>query len=271
MKLIHALKLPLKYLFIGFISIFFTGFFVCFLLSPIVPYTPTDENFIALINIGSKIMTLYIYMRLLRNETEDLNTILKINKLSSKNIIIITIFAIAFTFCKSLLGSTSLTLINTFTTYTGYNKIISSAQSSLNCYLALFNLIIIGPIFEEILLRGMIFNSLKKNLNIVAAIILQAFIFSILHGNIIQCIYTFASGIIYGVIYLKTNSLLAPILMHIIGNFVGTVGMNFVSNNLHDYIRIIDCSSILIAIVSFIWIMRINSNNKSKCTLSIKE
>ena len=47
--------------------------------------------------------------------------------------------------------------------------------------------------------------------------------------------------------------------------------MNFVSNNLYDYISIIDCSSIIIAIVSFIWIMKINTNNKSKCSSSMKE
>ena len=74
----------------------------------------------------------------------------------------------------------------------------------------------------------------------------------------------------YVIIYFKTDSLLTPILMHIIGNFVGSIGINFILNNLHDY-NISIVIAIVIAIVSFIWIMKINSNNKFKCSSSMKE
>lgn len=272
MKLIHALKLPLKYLLIWYMLQFCLSFIIGSFIGFILPYNVVPKSLTTIVGILCKISALYIYIPLLKNEyeNENLNAILKVNKLSLKNIIIISIFAIALTFCDSLLCITSLKLINTFTTYTGYNKITAFAQLAKSSYLALFNLIIISPIFEEILFRGMIFNSLKKNIDIVVAIVLQAFIFSVVHGNIIQFIYAFLGGIIYGIIYFKTNSLVAPMLMHIIGNFVGIIGINFVSNNLHNYIWIIYCISIMTAIISFIWIMRINSNNKSKCTSSIK-
>ncbi|WP_442945427.1 lysostaphin resistance A-like protein [Oceanirhabdus sp. W0125-5] len=139
-----------------------------------------------------------------------------------------------------------------------YDQVITRIQNSSNSYLGLFQVIIVFPIFEEILFRGLIFNSIKKHTNLILAIILQALIFSIIHGNITQSIYTFISAIIYVLIYLKTNSIISPILMHIVCNFVGTVGITLLINLPNTVFYFTLYSSIVICIISFIFILKTN-------------
>ena len=137
MKFIRSLKLPLKYLLIWYMLQFCLSFFIGFFIVFIFSYNSIPKSLSTIVSILCKISALYIYIPLLKDEYENksLNTILKVNKLSSKNIVILSIFAITLPFCKSLLGSTFLKLINTFTTYTGYNEVSSSIQGSLNSYL----------------------------------------------------------------------------------------------------------------------------------------
>ncbi|ACB84175.1 CPBP family intramembrane glutamic endopeptidase [Natranaerobius thermophilus] len=82
---------------------------------------------------------------------------------------------------------------------------------------------IVIPIFEEVMYRGMIFNDLKRNLNMNLAILIQAIIFGILHANLYQFVYVVPAGILLALVYQWTATLLAPILIHISWNSMSLV------------------------------------------------
>jgi uncharacterized protein len=82
---------------------------------------------------------------------------------------------------------------------------------------------IIGPVIEEIIFRGLIYNELRRNISTVAALLIQAFLFGVYHMNLTQGIYAFALGIILGLVCTWTRSLWSSILIHMVFNSTSVV------------------------------------------------
>lgn len=73
---------------------------------------------------------------------------------------------------------------------------------------------IVAPLFEEILMRGIVFNDFKKAVPLWLAIVIQALMFGLMHMNIIQGTYAFAIGVVFGLVYYRYRSIWVPIAMH---------------------------------------------------------
>jgi membrane protease YdiL (CAAX protease family) len=73
---------------------------------------------------------------------------------------------------------------------------------------------IIGPVFEEILFRGLIFGELRKITKVRLALFIQGALFGIYHLNVIQGSYAFIIGILLGYVYYRSNSIVAPMIVH---------------------------------------------------------
>lgn len=88
---------------------------------------------------------------------------------------------------------------------------------------------IIIPICEELIYRGLIFMRLRQYCNVNLAIGISAILFAAFHGNIVQGIYAFVTGILFAYVYEKYGSLKAPILVHISANMLslGLACMNY--------------------------------------------
>lgn len=69
-----------------------------------------------------------------------------------------------------------------------YSELMSTALSGSKV-LSLITVILIAPLAEELIFRGIIFRNLEKNLSATAAIFLQAALFSVYHLNILQGLY----------------------------------------------------------------------------------
>lgn len=85
--------------------------------------------------------------------------------------------------------------------------------------MTLLYLVVIAPISEEIVFRGLILKVLspfsKKN-----AIILSALLFALMHKNIPQAVGAFAIGIIFATVDTKANSIVPSIIMHSLNNML---------------------------------------------------
>ena len=77
---------------------------------------------------------------------------------------------------------------------------------------------ILGPIIEELMFRGIIYNNLNQKYNKITSIIITTITFSLFHLNIIQIIYCLIFGIILIYIYEKNHNILSVIILHIISN-----------------------------------------------------
>lgn len=80
---------------------------------------------------------------------------------------------------------------------------------------------IAAPVLEEIIFRGMCYNSLKSGMPMLAAMILSSWGFGMMHAGILWVIYATVIGIVLAWIYEKNNSILAPMLTHIGFNLMG--------------------------------------------------
>ena len=123
-------------------------------------------------------------------------------------------------------------------------NVASQSDGIKNSFIDLLVIIALGPIYEEILYRRIIFEYLKKNYNIVLAVILQALVFGVAHGNIVQGIYTFILGVPLALVYMYSKSLLGSIILHMVFNLMG--------NTLPDLVAIspvIEFILIILAIV----------------------
>jgi membrane protease YdiL (CAAX protease family) len=76
---------------------------------------------------------------------------------------------------------------------------------------------------EELLFRGIIQNDLKRLFSWKTAIIVQGFLFGVMHmtwRSVPELGFTTAAGIILGYFYHRTGSLIGPISMHAVNNVI---------------------------------------------------
>ena len=85
---------------------------------------------------------------------------------------------------------------------------------------SLIAVIIVGPIVEELLFRGLLIKTMSKILPESFAVIISAILFGIWHGILVQAIYTAIMGLIVGYVYIKTKSIIYPIIIHVGNNFI---------------------------------------------------
>lgn len=79
--------------------------------------------------------------------------------------------------------------------------------------------VILAPVTEEFLFRGLLLNKLAETSSNKRALIISSLLFGILHfGSFI--IPQFIGGLLYGIVYIKTKKLIYPILMHVMNNLI---------------------------------------------------
>lgn len=77
---------------------------------------------------------------------------------------------------------------------------------------------LLGPIVEELLFRGAIFQALLKDYSPMKAILLSSFLFAVFHLNPAQMIPAFLMGVLLAWACYKTRSLIPSMWMHILNN-----------------------------------------------------
>ena len=138
-----------------------------------------------------------------------------INKSKMKELGLLTLN----TACYSALVITSVIILLTVLSSLLSKKIILADYSKQSFEVnELLKFLVFYPIGEELLLRGLILQFLKKKTKY--ANLIQAVIFGILHLNPIKIIYTTISGIFFGNVRLRPNPIWWIILLHSTFNLV---------------------------------------------------
>lgn len=108
--------------------------------------------------------------------------------------------------------------------------------SNLPIYIQIICSGIIGPIIEELLFRGIIFNKLKERYNVEKAMLLSTIIFSLLHLSTLDIIYTMFFGYLLVYTYNCYHNLKYPIMMHIMANTMVIIFGTIVNLNIIIFI-----------------------------------
>lgn len=125
--------------------------------------------------------------------------------------------------------------------------------------------VIVAPIFEDLLFRGILYRRLRDYLNVPLAIILSALAFGIFHGNIIQFLYASALGILFAIFYEHYGTVLVPILCHLGANMTSEI-LNYLapdiwSRGIEPYVTIL-ISGLLLAAVMVLVLRKKNRVNR---------
>ncbi len=140
----------------------------------------------------------------------------------------------------------------------------------------LFALLIIAPIFEELLCRGVIFEAIRAKRGAWAACIISSMIFGLMHFEPQFVLNAFIIGLLLSYIYLRTRSIFAPMILHSINNLFAYVLLIFElsDNSLYDLIgggmlyNIIYAIAVVVLLISIIaitrYITRLERNEREK-------
>lgn len=123
--------------------------------------------------------------------------------------------------------------------------------SKLPIYVQIISSGIIGPILEELLFRGIIYNKLKEFNNTTKAMIISTIIFSLFHSTLVDIIYALFIGYLLVYIYEKYKSIKYPIIIHISANISVILISLILSLNLFilNIILFILCIIVLLIII----------------------
>ncbi len=121
-------------------------------------------------------------------------------------------------YCLDLLVATLVGMLSP-ATMESFNEMMGSALGG-NEFMAFLAVVILAPIAEEVLFRGIVFRMLSKHWSEVAAIIVSTVLFGLYHGNLMQAIYVLPIGLLLGYTVYKCKSVLPCILIHMINNFM---------------------------------------------------
>jgi membrane protease YdiL (CAAX protease family) len=92
--------------------------------------------------------------------------------------------------------------------------------------LALMALVVLPPIFEEIIFRGFIFPAISRRTGIIWGAILSSVLFGLAHGQANIIVYTFPLGLVLCFLYFRTKSIVPGIALHMINNLLAFVAMS---------------------------------------------
>lgn len=90
----------------------------------------------------------------------------------------------------------------------------SSALSGGSLAVEILTVVILAPVVEEVIFRGLIYRYLTYMVPVGAAVVLQGVLFGGMHGTMIWAIYASVLGCVLGYVRRRTGSVRATILMH---------------------------------------------------------
>ncbi|MDE6139801.1 MAG: CPBP family intramembrane metalloprotease [Alistipes sp.] len=107
----------------------------------------------------------------------------------------------------------------------------------------LLSVVIVAPVAEELLFRGLLLEMFRRHMGTVAAVVLSSVVFALMHMQPAVMIDAFLAALVLCYIYLLTRSIYACILLHIFNN---AIAMSMQVLEYHDktLAEIVDSSSV---------------------------
>lgn len=105
-------------------------------------------------------------------------------------------------------------------------------QGSGQGFWAIVTAVVFAPVFEELLFRGLILESLLRRHRRSLSVVVSSAIFAIVHFEPSVMFAAFVSGLVLGTIYLHTNSIFSTIILHSINN---AIAYSLITLNLDNF------------------------------------
>ena len=132
-----------------------------------------------------------------------------------------------------------------------FDSIMGAALSG-SLVISFLTMVILAPVAEECLLRGIVFQMLSKRFTAIPAVVLSALFFSLYHLNIMQALYVLPLGLLLGYTAYKCKSVLPCILIHMVNNLMPFLIM-MLPEGLHGVATFVTIFIVCAVILFFLW------------------
>ena len=135
------------------------------------------------------------------------------------------------------------------------------ANSSVidNSIMSWITAVVMAPVLEEIVFRGLMYTRLKKGLPIMAAAVITSLIFGTVHGTVIWAIYTFIFSLVLIWVFERFQSLAACIILHMAYNLSG-MAMSLIPEDASVVVIILFVVSIVVAVFMYKQIVKVTAD-----------
>jgi membrane protease YdiL (CAAX protease family) len=99
----------------------------------------------------------------------------------------------------------------------------TQAVTATGAGLAVLSLVVIAPIVEEIVFRGLLFGALAGRLGILASAVVTALLFGAAHGDLVFFPTLVAMGFVTALAYAGTGNLWVAVTLHALNNALGAI------------------------------------------------
>ena len=86
-------------------------------------------------------------------------------------------------------------------------------------------IVIMGPLFEEAIIRGVIFRGLRSHMGFWIPALVSSLAWAVWHMDLVQGVSTFFTGLLLALLYEKTRNLIVPFAVHAVNNLAGFLGI----------------------------------------------
>lgn len=128
-----------------------------------------------------------------------------------------------------MLGIVSCTSMNVLIGLSGLAKYsekyqeVSSVIYEASKTMQILAVVVIAPIVEELVYRGLIYRRMREIGPVLPASLISAFVFGINHGNLVQFVFAAGIGILLAMAYEKYRKISIPIIMHMSVNLTSLI------------------------------------------------
>ncbi len=149
------------------------------------------------------------------------------------------------------------------------NDPVQTMLSNSSLPLVLIFVVIIGPIFEELIFRGTFLKKIRK-WGDLTAIIYSSIAFGLFHCNFSQIPFAIMAGFVLGYSYTKSNNIVYPIILHMLLNLMSAIALtaSIMDLKILSIIQVLIIFIMIILTIIFIPISFVNGwikfDNKTK-------
>jgi membrane protease YdiL (CAAX protease family) len=162
------------------------------------------------------VLIFQIKKRIMKDGYEGIIAMSKFRRLSRQDVLLTTLFGL-FT-GLFFISMTKVSFIATnFPDFKNYVAMFMKSQSFI---MVIIGLSIIGPLFEEVLFRGILFNIMLKRIPFIAALLLQAVLYGYCQPNPSIQVLAFFLAIMYGILYYRLQSIWSTLITASVMNTV---------------------------------------------------
>ena len=111
-----------------------------------------------------------------------------------------------------------------------------TAHSAADVAILVLAVVVVASLAEEMLFRGFLLGALERSMDVTKAVLLSAFIFTLLHFNPWWLVDILIAGVFLGVMSWKSRSIWPGVIVHAVNNGLGIVFVHVDENRMGWYL-----------------------------------